>query len=55
MKQLYLVAALLAGCATVRGQRSGIEVVYRDGDACECDSMLSFCVDRPKQAAGVQL
>lgn len=50
------VVIITAGCPSLAPISGviGIEVVYQ-GDACECDKSLSFCVDRPREAAGVQL
>lgn len=57
MKRTCIVAILTAAAsiAAVHSRHTGgIEVVYQ-GEACECDTPLSFCVDRPKEPSGVQL
>lgn len=57
MKRTSIVAFLTAAAsiAAVHSRHTGgIEVVYQ-GEACECDKPLSFCVDRPKEPSGVNL
>lgn len=50
----FLTAASFAAVHSRHTGGNGIEVVYQ-GEACECDAPLSFCVDRPREPKGVHL